>query len=511
MIEYRLDKYRPYVEGEKLQVAFLFQAGTVWASWESVYDAFVNDDRFNVRIILLTQTTVETSHNKDAEDYLKNIGLDFEMAEDINFDEYIPHAVFIQFPYDAAFHTPDMLSLRFRNRGSRVIYIPYGIEISDTPMARKDHFNSRVIENSWRIYVSAEGIKAEYDKYCRNREAVRVTGSPKFDCVRNKEKYPLPQCIKEKAASRKIVILKLHFPKVNIIDGVRCMITPYLSEYKLFAEQLSNYRNYFFIILPHPKMVGKMVASDIQGDNLLVDESLELMRLLDVNENVYIDTTSDYRYSLYNASAIIMDRSGLMLEAAMLDVPLLLMENSDYKEAYTRPVDEVMNTVAKGATCNDMCTFLDELSLNKDYSNADTKEALNEWFPLSDGLSGKRIRDDVYASICNECNHTIPKIVVYGTGEISSYYFTRQKWSDANSFEIVAISDSDSKKWGQDYFGYKILPPEEICKLSFDYIVIMTEAHFYEIQESLIYNCFIDDRKILRLDEFVTVILDNKC
>ncbi len=509
MIGYRLDKYRPYVDGEKLQVAFLFQAGTVWPSWESVYDAFVNDDRFDVRLILLTQTTVETSHNKGAEDYLKSIGLNYELAEDINFDEYIPHAVFVQFPYDAAFHAPEMLSIRFRNRGTRVIYIPYGIEISDTPMARKDHFNSRVIENAWRIYVSSEGIKAEYNEYCRNREAVRATGSPKFDCVRNKEKYPLPLSIIEKVGNRKIVILKLHFPKVNIIDGVKCMITPYLSEYKLFAEQLSNYKEFFFIVLPHPKMIGKMVASDIQGDAQLIDESFELMRLFDDNENVYIDRTPDYRNSLYNASAIIMDRSGLMLEAVMLNVPLLLMENSDYQEAYTKPVDEVMNTVNKGTTCNDMCMFLNKLSLNNGYSNTNTNDVFNRWFPLSDGLSGKRIRDDVFTSIRCEHNKSVPQIVVYGTGEISSYYFKEQNWSDTSRFEIIGISDSDSSKWGRDYYGHKVIPPEEIYNLPFDYVVIMTEAHFYEIQENLIYQYFLDDRKILRLDEFVTIILDN--
>ena len=411
--------------------------------------------------------------------------------------------VFIQFPYDAAFHTPDMLSFGFKVRGTRVIYIPYGFEISDTPIARKDHFNSRVVENSWRIYVSSEGIKEEYDKYCRNRDAVRVTGSPKFDSIKNKENFPLPIEITERAKGRPIIVWKMHFPKVNRINGKNCMITPYIREYVEFSKRVDAYDDYYFVVLPHPKMLGKLVSSDLQGEDQLIEESRELLSLLSLKENIYIDRSVDYRNSLFNASAIILDRSGVMIEAAMLDVPLLLMDNADYKEPFVTPVKDVMDTVKRGSTCSDICFFLDSLKDKTAQHNNDTKTMLKKWFPYDDGLCYKRIIEDIYNSMIGCYENMLPRVVLYGTGEIADYYMKSQNWIKPESFEIVAVVDSNNTRWGDSFYHYKIQSPNEIRKLVFDYVVVMTEVHFYEIQRCLVNDCFISDKRILRLDEFV--------
>ena len=184
-------KYRPWLNGEKIEILFIFQAGTVWASLESVYYYCLSDDRFAVRLVFMTETTVETSHMVGAKQFLEEKGLEYQRYEDVDFSIYHPHVVFIQFPYDAAFHTPETLSIQFKRRGTRVVYVPYGIEISDTDIAIKDHFHSFVVENAWRIYTSSDGLKEEYSKYCHNRNAVRVTGSPKFDAICEKNSLPL--------------------------------------------------------------------------------------------------------------------------------------------------------------------------------------------------------------------------------------------------------------------------------------------------------------------------------
>ena len=55
-----------------------------------------------------------------------------------------------------------------------------------------------------------------------------------------------------------------------------------------------------------------------------------------------------------------------------------------------------------------------------------------------------------------------------------------------------------------------MIPPGDIRKLNYDYIVIMTEPHFYDIQTFLINDIYLSDRKIVRLDEFVAEILNTK-
>ena len=503
-----VESYRPLLNNEKIEIAFLFQAGTVWPSWESVYKACLDDGRMKVSLILVTGTTVENSHNVDAEKFLQEGGYLYVKEEDIDFKNYIPHIAFIQFPYDAAFHKPDMLSLNFRLRGTRVVYIPYGIEISDTLTARKDHFNSRVVENAWRIYTSGSGIKEEYKKYCRNRGAVRVTGSPKFDSIYSRTGYPTdPEYIK-RAKGRRIVVWKLHFPKKNIMDGKICMITPEIEEYLVFAEKIREYADFFFIVMPHPKILGRMTASDSQGDDSMIKRMHLLLDSVRNYENAVVDTSMDYRNSLYNADAIIMDRSAVMIEAAILDKPLLILKNNSYDEPMVRPVSDVIAGCVQGYGCRDMVNFLDALRRGDDFNKEKRENAVKKWFPYLDGKCGERIRDDLVESIHTENNaNRRVSIVIYGTGEVSSYYMDKESWGNSDLFNIVAVSDSSDAKWEKEFYGYKVVPPDRIREFKYDYIVIMTEPHFYEIQSFLINDMYLNDRSIVRLDEFVTQII----
>jgi hypothetical protein len=91
--------------------------------------------------------------------------------------------------------------------------VPYGIEISDTQIAREDHFHSFVVENAWRVYTCCEGIKEEYNNYCHNRSAFRAFGSPKFDAISNKESVPLNEEITRQSKGKKKIVCKMHFPK----------------------------------------------------------------------------------------------------------------------------------------------------------------------------------------------------------------------------------------------------------------------------------------------------------
>ena len=504
-------QYRPFKEGEKIEIAFLFQAGTVWASWDSVYRACLEEEAFSVRLVLITRTTVEEAHSEGARQFLEEHALPYESDEQIDWESYCPHIVFIQFPYDAAFHVPGTLSLQLARRGSRVVYIPYGIEISDTLISRKDHFNSRVVENAWRIYVSGEGIYREYEKFCRNRRAVRVTGSPKFDSIFDREAFVPDPAIKARAKGRKIIVWKLHFPKkINNLGRV-AMITPALDEYERFVEVIRAYRQFFFIMMPHPKILGRVVASDTQGDDSMAVRMRAIIDKVRKLENAVVDVAKDYRPSLYRADAIILDRSAVMIEAAMLKVPVLFMKNAAYAEPMVQPVQEVMDACALGHTCEDMKHFLDALEEGGQMDIDRRMQLVDRWFPFRDGRCGSRIAADLKTSLMEEVpGDGRPAVVLYGTGEVASYYMDKEGWQNPEAFRLLAISDSNPKKVGTDFFGHEIIAPGEIRKLDFDFIVIMTEPHFYEIQNYLINEEYLDDRSILRLDEFVADILGGE-
>lgn len=495
------DKYRPYLDGEKIEALFMFQAGTVWASMDSVYRNCISDERFDVKLALIVETTVESSHMIGAREYLEKEKINYCMYEELDFNSYCPHIVFIQFPYDAACHTPETLSLQFKRRGSRVIYIPYGIEISDTKLARKDHFSSFVVENAWRVYTCCEGIKEEYEKYCRNREAVRVCGSPKFDGVANKHLFSIENSLLEKINGRKIIVWKIHFPKKINENGCIKQITPDIQEYIKFAKELDNYKDLFFIVLAHPKMLKGVVASDVQGDDSLMKQVNELIEILESKENAAIDASDEYRNSLYNADAIIMDRSGVLVEAAMLDVPILFMTNKKYTEKMTVPVQNIVDSFIQGTTYKNMMDFISDFQNSLDVMAVKRRDSLKSNFPLADGDCGKRIKIDIIESLHEKTEK--PWVVLYGTGEICRYYMEKQKWGENSKFNLVAVADSNRAKWGTVYYGIPIVSAEKLKQIAFDAIVITTEPHYFEIKKSLVYEYYLDERKIWRLDEFI--------
>ncbi len=502
--------YTPYREGEAVRIVFLFQAASVWASWESVYEACMADSNVEVKMLLLTQSVVEKAQMVSARDFLVRKRIPYEAFEDFDLDSYKPHAAFVQFPYDLSYHAPDALSLKLKEKGIRIAYVPYGIEISDEENARRDHFENFVVENSRWIFTCCEAIKEEYQKYCRNREAVRVCGSPKFDGLAHKGDYPLVQEFEKKAHGRKIVLWKMHFPKKIFAEGAVRQITPDLDEYIRFAKELGKYRGLFFIVMPHPKMLYGMVESDIKGDMSLKKKADELLHIIQNADNVVVDRSDDYRNSLYHADAIIMDRSAVMIEAAMTGKPVLLMRNSDYKEKWINGVRQVADTFAQGSRAEDVEQFLESVCMGNCLGQEKTEKALEQYFSYQDGLCGWRIKELVKREFSQETDEekTVKKLKValYGAGDVCRYYleegFTKAGWS-VEVRKIVTVMDGDPLKWGMEIYGYRIEPPEILREIDYDVVVIMTEQNYFEIKKELVYVYFIDEREIWRLDEFL--------
>lgn len=496
--------YIPCEKHEKIRILFLFQAATVWASWESVYFACMKDPDIEVKLLLLSETVIEKSHLVMAEEFLKERSIPYEKFEDFDLQTYKPHIAFVQFPYDLACHNPNALSLRLKCMGIRVVYIPYGIEIVDTQTARRDHFENFVVENSWRIFTCCGEVRKEYLKYCRNREAVRVLGSPKFDGIIHSENYPLAEDIRKKSDGRKIVLWKMHFPKKTVEDGKIVQITPELDEYIVFAENAERYEDLFFVVMMHPKMLYGMVGSDVRGDSSLRVKADRLLSIIRTKKNMYLDTACDYRNSLYHADAIMMDRSAVMIEAAMTGKPVLLMTNSAYKEKWMEGVRQVAETFIQGSTARDMEHFLERLRQGKLSNPEQTKKVLNDYFPYGDGLCGFRIKEamkkELWEEEAEKQDERKMKIALYGAGEVCGYYMAQYS-SRKEDCEIVVLSDGSPAKWGTQFYGMTIRRPEALKEISFDALIIMTEQNYYEIKRRLVYELYIDERKIWRLDE----------
>ena len=412
-VKYEIMK-TPFIGG-KIRIVFLFQIASFWPSWESVYNAIRSDDRFDVRFLFLNETVSETSQMITAKDFLDTHQIDYIDYCDFDLDVFKPHIIVLQTPYDKYHRIDAHKSFAWKEKGYRIIYIPYGIEISDTEDSHKMHFEQDVVKNAWRIYTFSEAMRSDYRKYCINAGAVRVMGHPKFDSFFHQEDFPLWNEVKERAAGRKICLWKVHFPKVFVENGIQHFATPDLNEYIAFANYIVSNHEIFYIFMPHPKFFNPDGNKNKIGQ--LIDE---LIYTLQDAENVYIDQADDYRNSLMNADFIIVDRSAVMIEAAAADVPVLYMSNEDYYEPLTAAVTSLVESYEQGQTYRDMVAFVQRCCEGLDIKHEERNAAFHQCIPYFDGECAERIKEDIIQSLETEQDQTFDRQLLKQTAHLEA-------------------------------------------------------------------------------------------
>ncbi len=392
------DNIVKYISNEKIRIVFLFQIASFWQSWKTFYASCCADSGLDVKLLFLDETRTEKSQMKTAKAFLEEKKLPYLDYFDFDIDKFQPHVIVMQTPYDEwhrqSNHTADV----YKARGYRVVYIPYGVEISDTEDSHKLHFEENVIRNAWRIYTFSDVMKKDYIRYCLNSKAVRALGLPRFDEYCSNDKPRLPVEIENKRKGRPIILWKVHFPKEIIENGKKCIVTPDLSEYAEFAKAIAGLKEFFFILMPHPKFVD---MAKTERDKKLVHQ---IWDIVEASENAIIDDKDDYSVSLMNADYIIIDRSAVMVEAGAFGVPVLYMENSDYHEPVTKAIKPLMDSYYVGHSCKDMLAFVEQCRAGSDPKSKAREKAFKECIPYFDGMCGVRIKEDIISGIVDEAD-----------------------------------------------------------------------------------------------------------
>lgn len=384
----------PYIQGEKVRMVFLYQIPSFWPSWESLYKECMENSDIDARLLLLDETNTEKSQMAGAEQFLMERNISYLRFEEFCLEDFMPHVLVIQTPYDEWHRKNEHWSGRFKQMGIRVVYIPYGVEISDTEDSHQLHFRTNVIENSWRIYTFSDVMKKDYYKHASNRRAVRAVGLPRFDYYYNVRGKRLLDNIEGRRAGRKVVVWKVHFPKNIDINGKNTMVTPELSEYVAFARQVRNYSDFFFIFIPHPKFFENK-------GNKLTEDIKSMVGYLSGCENAWIDYSGDYRDSLVSADYVIIDRSAVMVEAGALNVPVCYVSNKDYFEPVTQAIKPLIDSYYQANDCDGMLDFLNMCLKGKDAKRIVREKAFRSCIPFYDGMNGKRVMGDIVNGVIN--------------------------------------------------------------------------------------------------------------
>lgn len=391
-------EYIPYYPGQKIRVVFLFQVAAFWPSLESLYYAMKNDARYDVKLVCYDEPIDDTIKTDTARDYLIKNNYNFIPWEKFDIEDFSPHIVFVQTPYDSNRRYIYKKS-SLTEKGYRVVHISYGIEIGNTRHSRRDNF-IRSSQNSWKIYTLSPTMKDYYLQYTKASSSVCAVGLPRFDALYHKERFPQHDEVVKLANGRKVVLWKVHFPKVIPNNGKQILVTPDIGEYVKFAENIEQFDDLFFVFMPHPRFV------EFNDDETVRRQTIRLMRVLGGKQNVFIDTADDYRPSLLNADAIIGDRSTVMIEAAVVGVPVMYISNAQYCEKMTDALQPIIDSYYQGTRYEDMVAFIEQFRRGEDPKKEQREAALKLCVPYFDGKCGQRIADDIAASLEKENSST---------------------------------------------------------------------------------------------------------
>lgn len=494
----------------KIRIIFVFQVASFWPSWESLYYSCLADDRFEVKIMWIDEVICGGSQMDSARQFLEEMELSYDIFSYERVINFRPHYMIYQTPYEHTQRNPYAWSARYRRQGIRIVYIPYGIEIADTQQARYQHFSLGVVLNAFNVYVLSHGIEEEYLKYCINGQAVRVMGLPRFDSLKHSERFTLKDEIFERAKGRKIVLWKAHFPKAVRENGVMKQVTPKLEEYFKFTEYINQQKDLFFVFMPHPKFTDGVSDMSFKP---LAEKLLEILRN---SENAYVDRSDDYRYSLMNADAIIVDRSAVMVEAAAMQVPILYMYNDEFYEPMTATIDELISSYYQGTSAEDMIAFCELFKEERDERKEVREATFAKCVPFFDGKCAERIKENLLREAQEDCTNDIIetfddgcRIIIFGAGSIAGRCM--EVWHEkerefSGNVDVLAIVDNDIKKLGKEYYDKKIISPTQLENIAFDYIVIASDMYFRDIYLQLTEELQVPKEKILTFDQFIVLV-----
>ena len=105
----------PYEDGELVRIMFLFQAASLWPSWESFYEACLADERISVLFCFLDELYGDTTQMLTAKQFLDEKGLEYQIYSDKLFSRFNPHVLVMQTPYDFGHRKLHVRSAAFKS------------------------------------------------------------------------------------------------------------------------------------------------------------------------------------------------------------------------------------------------------------------------------------------------------------------------------------------------------------------------------------------------------------
>lgn len=382
----------PAGTNDVVRVLLIAQYPSIWVSWVSFWQACVRSPEVEVHVVLTPFVHAYATKNTydELQSKLKQDGVPYFLSDFYNIDSFKPHVVFLQNPYDST-RPPLFDSKLLSDKGYRVAYIPYGLEMGGGKENLDWQFNLPFHQRAWRIFARSARHKTMFAKYCATGASrVVVTGHPKFDhqVESLSADMTLPASLVQKIGGRKVILWTPHFS---------VGLPPTWSTYRIYGEyildQTIKYDDLFFIIRPHPLFFKAMIENKLWSD---ADE-VAFKRRCELQANLWLDEGSDYIGMFSIADALMTDVGSFLLEFLPTGKPLLYLHHPE--GLGLNDDGDLIDYLYKAESFTDIQKFIDQIKTNDDPKFSHRIQAVSEYLFGLDGKAGERICTHVITAI----------------------------------------------------------------------------------------------------------------
>lgn len=428
------EKQSRILNDQNIRILLVAQYPAIWTSWRSFWKACASNEEVEVHVVVSSfihpyggaETFQEMCKT------LKQDNVPYFLGQFYDVDSFNPHVIFLQNPYDSTREQP-YKSDYLREKGYRIAYIPYGLEMGAGDENINWQFNLPFHHHAWRIFARSDRHKKMYEKYCETGASrVVVTGHPKFDYQLEKlsENSEISPELLKKVAGRKVVVWTPHFSV-----GLPATWSTYRIYGDFILELTKKYQQLFFIIRPHPLFYKAMQEHGLWTAE---DESLFRERCRE-QENLWLDTSPEYVESFKVADALMTDVGSFLLEFLPTQKPILYLHHPE--GVGMNDDGDLVNYLYKAESTEQIEKFLIKLIANQDSKAEERRLAIGEYLYDVDGRAGERICSHIIAAIkCKDEQNLL------GTDPASMQKRSADYWSNATGTFLAPADYYKSKE-----------------------------------------------------------------
>jgi 2-polyprenyl-3-methyl-5-hydroxy-6-metoxy-1,4-benzoquinol methylase len=389
-------KVEKLLYGEAIRVAFIAQHPAIWFSWRSVWKAF--SETPGVKVYAVLTPFIHPFSSTDTYDEMRQLlldeGIPFFTYEFFDLNVFKPHVVFLQNPYDET-RPAEFTSLALTERGCRVAYVPYGLEIGGGACNLNWQFDLPLQRSAWRIFARSDRHQRMFGKYCRSGNGhVVVVGHPKLDALSEISSLKIDESLQNRIAGRKVVLWTPHFSVGN---------PPAWSTFELYVEPIlsamEKRKDLFLLIRPHPMFFQAMLEKQVWD----VGGEQQFKQRIANSHNLALDEDPNYLTAFAVSDALMADVGSFLLEFLPTLKPILYLYHP--QGLGLNDDGEIVEHYYQAKSTDDIAPFLDMVCRGDDPMRLGREAAIPEYLYFVDGQVGKRI-----------CEHVVNALLISDSG-----------------------------------------------------------------------------------------------